>query len=190
MQWFQNLRVTVKLVLSFLVVAALGAVVSALGIFHMGRISASTEELYANELRALQAVQEANIHLLYASRAQMTLLSAGTRGERNAGANELKASMESLSSRAAEVKSFFGETEEGTKLFNQFEGLVGPLGKHMNDFVALVNKQPLDSSQFDNQVTEDSARLLKESRGLEEVPAKQKCSLRLAVINRTRRRHA
>ncbi len=169
MQWFQNLRVTVRLILSFLVVAAIGAAVSALGIFHMGRISASTEELYANELRALQAVQEANIHLLYASRAQMTLLSAGTRGERNAGANELKASMESLSSRAAEVKSFFGETEEGTKLFSQFEGLVGPLGKHMNDFVALVNKQPLDSSQFDNQVTEDSARLLKESRGLEEV---------------------
>ena len=32
-----------------------------------------------------------------------------------------------------------------------------------------MNKQPLDSSQFDNQVTEDSTRLLKESRGLEEV---------------------
>ncbi|MET3181964.1 UNVERIFIED_ORG: methyl-accepting chemotaxis protein [Variovorax guangxiensis] len=169
MQWFQNLRVTVRLVISFLVVAAIGAAVSALGIFHMGRISASTEALYANELRALQAVQDANIRLLYASRAQMTLLSAGTRGERNAGANEVKASIESLSARAAEVKSFFGETEDGTKLFGQFEGLIGPLTAHMNDFVALLNKQPLDSSQFDNQVTEDSARLLKESRGLEEV---------------------
>ncbi|SEL06168.1 methyl-accepting chemotaxis protein [Variovorax sp. YR750] len=169
MQWFQNLRVTVRLIISFLVVAAIGAAVSALGIFHMGRISASTEALYANELRALQAVQDANIRLLYASRAQMTLLSAGTRGERNAGANEVKASIESLSARAAEVKSFFGETEDGTKLFGQFEGLIGPLTAHMNDFVALLNKQPLDSSQFDNQVTEDSARLLKESRGLEEV---------------------
>ncbi|WP_432731996.1 methyl-accepting chemotaxis protein [Variovorax sp. W6] len=169
MQWFQNLRVTVRLIISFLVVAAIGAAVSALGIFHMGRISASTEALYANELRALQAVQDANIRLLYASRAQMTLLSAGTRGERNAGANEVKASIENLSARAAEVKSFFGETEDGAKLFGQFEGLIGPLTAHMNDFVALLNKQPLDSSQFDNQVSEDSARLLKESRGLEEV---------------------
>ncbi|NVM86794.1 methyl-accepting chemotaxis protein [Variovorax sp. SG517] len=169
MQWFQNLRVTVRLIISFLVVAAIGAAVSALGIFHMGRISASTEALYANELRALQAVQDANIRLLYASRAQMTLLSAGTRGERNAGANEVKASVENLSARAAEVKSFFGETEEGAKLFGQFEALIGPLTAHMNDFVALLNKQPLDSSQFDNQVSEDSARLLKESRGLEEV---------------------
>ncbi|WP_374221447.1 MCP four helix bundle domain-containing protein [Variovorax sp. E3] len=100
MQWFQNLRVTIRLILSFLVVAAIGAAMSALGIFHMGRISASTEALYANELRALQAVQEANIRLLYASRAQMTLLSAGTLGERNAGADELKASIENLSARA------------------------------------------------------------------------------------------
>jgi len=169
MQWFQNLRVTVRLILSFLVVAAIGAAVSALGIFHMGRISASTEALYANELRALQGVQEANIRLLYASRAQMTLLSAGTLGERNAGANEIKASIENLTARAAEVKSFFSETEEGAKLFGQFEGLIGPLTTRMNDFVTLLKKQPLDSTQFDSQVSEDSTRLLKESRGLEEV---------------------
>ncbi len=169
MQWFQNLRVTVRLILSFLVVAAIGAAVSALGIFHMGRISASTEALYANELRAVQAVQEANIRLLYASRAQVTLLSAGTLGERNAGANEVKASMDGLVARAAEVKSFFSETEDGAKLFGQFESQVGPLTTHMNDFVTLLKKQPLDSTQFDSQVSEETARLLKESRGLEEV---------------------
>ena len=90
MQWFQELRVTVRLILSFLIVAAVGAVVSALGIFHMGRISASTERLYNHELQTLKAVQAANIHLLYASRAQMGLLSASTKGERNAGIAELK----------------------------------------------------------------------------------------------------
>uniref|UniRef100_UPI000D35C085 methyl-accepting chemotaxis protein n=1 Tax=unclassified Variovorax TaxID=663243 RepID=UPI000D35C085 len=169
MQWFQKLRVTVRLILGFLVVAAIGAAVSALGIYHMGRISDATERLYANELRALEAVQEANISLLYASRAQVTLLSAGTRGERNAGANELKASMDGLASRGAEVKSFFGETEAGKKLHDRYEALVGPLQKGMGDFVGLVNKQPLDSSQFENQVTEDSTRLLKESRALEDV---------------------
>ena len=42
MQWFQQLRIGVKLILAFLVVAALGAVVSAVGIFQMSRINAST----------------------------------------------------------------------------------------------------------------------------------------------------
>ena len=87
MQWFQKLRVTVKLILSFLVVAALGAAVSAFGIFYMGRINASTDRLYTHEFRTLQAVQDANINLVYASRAQMGLLSASTRGERNDGSN-------------------------------------------------------------------------------------------------------
>ncbi len=169
MQWFQKLRVTVKLVLSFLVVAAVGAVVSALGIFHMGRISDATERLYAHELRTLQAVQEANIHLLYASRAQMSLLSASTRGERNSAAKELTASMDSLAARAGEVKSFFRQSESGKKLFGQYEALLPPLKQHMDDFVTLISKQSLDSSQFDGQVAEDSERLLRESRGLEEV---------------------
>ncbi|MDM0003115.1 MCP four helix bundle domain-containing protein, partial [Variovorax sp. J22P240] len=169
MQWFQKLRVTARLIISFLVVAAVGAVVSALGIFHMGRISASTERLYTHELRALQAVQEANIHLLYASRAQMSLLSAATRGERNAGSTELKTSMESLQARAAEVKPLFEEREAGQKLFEQYEALLPPLSKRMADFVTLVSKQSLDSSQFDGQVAEDSTRLLKDSRAVEEV---------------------
>jgi len=169
MQWFQKLRVTVKLVLSFLVVAAVGAVVSAIGIFHMGRISDAAERLYAHELRTLQAVQEANIHLLYASRAQMALLSASTRGERNSVAKELTTSMDSLAARAGEVKSFFVESESGKKLFGQYEALLPPLKQHMDDFVTLISRQSLDSSQFDGRVAEDSERLLQESRGLEEV---------------------
>ncbi|MDM0021325.1 methyl-accepting chemotaxis protein [Variovorax saccharolyticus] len=169
MQWFQRLRVTVKLVLSFLVVAVLGTVVSALGIFHMSRISASTERLYSHELSALQSVQQANIALLYASRSQMTLLSASTRGERNAGSNAIKKSLEDLEARAAEVKPLFQESEAGAKLYKQYEALMAPLKQRMADFVALVGKQSLDSSQFDGRVGDDSAQLLKDSRALEEV---------------------
>ncbi len=169
MQWFQKLRVTVKLILSFLVVAAIGAAVSAFGIFYMSRINASTERLYTHELQALQAVQDGNLNLLYASRAQMGLLSASTRGERNAGANELKAAIEGLEKRVADVKPFFEETPEGEKLQKQYEALMPPLKQRMTDFVALIGKQSLDSSQFDGRVVEDSTQLLKDSRALEAV---------------------
>ena len=47
-----------------------------LGVYHMGRISAATESLYEHEMRTLKAAQAAKLHLLYASRAQMGLLSA------------------------------------------------------------------------------------------------------------------
>jgi methyl-accepting chemotaxis protein len=169
MKWFLKLRVAAKLVLSFLVVAAVGAAVGGLGIFHMGRINASTENLYSHDLRAMKAVQAANIHLLDASRAQMGLLSAGTKGERNAGFTELKNAVKALESNVAEVKPLLEETPEGRELSEQYQRLMPPLRKHMADFADLIAKQSLDSSQFEGSVPQESEQLLKESRALEKV---------------------
>jgi methyl-accepting chemotaxis protein len=169
MKWFLELRVAVKLVLSFLVVAAVGAAVGGLGIFHMGRINASTENLYSHDLRAMKAVQAANIHLLDASRAQMGLLSAGTKGERNTGFTELKNAVKALESNVAEVKPLLEETPEGRELSEQYQRLMPPLKKHLFDFVDLIAKQSLDSSQFEGSVPQESEQLLKESRALEKV---------------------
>ncbi|GAA4348270.1 methyl-accepting chemotaxis protein [Variovorax defluvii] len=172
MQRFQKLRVSTRLILAFLVVAALGVVISVLGVFHMGRISAGTSRLYHHEMRTLEAAQAANIHLLYASRAQMGLLSASTKGERNAGIAELRKAGGELGERIAEIKPVLHETAEGTRLYQQYEERVGPLRKHMGEFVELISAQSLDSSQFDGRVAENSAQLLKESRAVEEVLAK------------------
>jgi methyl-accepting chemotaxis protein len=54
MQWFHQLRVMTKLVGSFLIVAAIGAIIGGLGIFHMGRISAATESLYGRDVQVLK----------------------------------------------------------------------------------------------------------------------------------------
>ena len=107
MQCFHQLRVTVKLILSFSLVAAVGAAVGGFGIFHMARISALTESLYSHELRSVKAIQEANIHLLYASWAQMSLLSASTLGQRKGEATGIKTAMASLEERMGEVESLF-----------------------------------------------------------------------------------
>ncbi|AGU51420.1 putative methyl-accepting chemotaxis protein [Variovorax paradoxus B4] len=169
MKWFQELRVAVRLVLSFLVVAAVGAAVGGLGIFHMGRINASTENLYGHDLRTMKAVQAANIHLLDASRAQMGLLSAGTKGERNVGFTELKNAVKALESNVAEVKPLLEETPEGRELSEQYQRLMPPLRKHLADFADLIARQSLDSSQFEGSVPQESEQLLKESRALEKV---------------------
>ncbi|VTU25488.1 Ribose and galactose chemoreceptor protein [Variovorax sp. SRS16] len=169
MQWFQQLRVSARLILSFLVVAAVGGAISALGIFHMGRINALTESLYDNELHALKAAQEAHIDLIDASRAQMSLLSASTRGDRNTGAKALKSALEGLEAQLAQARPLLQDSDEGQALFKQYESLMPPFRKRMLDFVALISRQSLDSSQFDGQVTEDSDKLLKDSRVLEDV---------------------
>ena len=169
MQWFQQLRVTTRLVLSFLIVAAIGAAVSAFGIVQMGHINDSAERLYSDELRTLQETQQANIHLLYASRAQTGLLSASTRGERSAGAKDLTSSLTALDGVMQAVKPFFQRSPEGEALLKDYDTLAPALKKRLTDFVALINKQPLDISQFDGLVVDENTKLLAESRGLEGV---------------------
>jgi methyl-accepting chemotaxis protein len=169
MQWFQQLRVTTRLVLSFLVVAAIGAAVSAFGIVQMGRINSAAERLYNDELHALQGTQQANIHLLYASRAQTGLLSASTRGERSAGAKDLTSSLSGLDARVDEVKPFFQRSPEGQALLKDYDTLAPALKKRLAEFIVLINKQPLDISQFDGLVVDENTKLLAESRSLEGV---------------------
>ncbi|WP_411885846.1 methyl-accepting chemotaxis protein [Polaromonas sp. YR568] len=169
MQWFHQLRVMTKLVGSFLVVAAIGAVIGGLGIFHMGRISAATETLYNEEVRGLKGVQEANIHLLYASRAQMTLLSASSIGERNTGKKDITAALKEVDELMAEVKPLLEDEASGAALYQQYAAKMPALKQQMTDFVALLMKQSLDSSQYDGKVFDDSAVLVKDSRVVEEI---------------------
>jgi methyl-accepting chemotaxis protein len=169
MQWFHQLRVMTKLVGSFLIVAALGAVIGGLSIFHMGRISAATESLYNQEVLALKGVQEANIHLLYASRAQMTLLAASSIGERNTGKKDIATALKEVDEHMAEVKTLLEDEARGAALYQQYAAKMPQLKQQMTDFVALLMKQSLDSSQYDGKVFDDSAQLVKDSRVVEEI---------------------
>jgi len=168
-KWFHQLRVVTRLVGSFLILAAIGAVIGGLGIFHMSRISAATESLYNQEVMALKGVQEANIHLLYASRGQMGLQSASSIGERNAGKKDITAALQGIEDRMAEVKPLLEDEAKGLALYQQYAAKMPQFKRQMNDFVDLLMKQSLDSSQYDGKVAEDSVMLLKESRGLEDV---------------------
>ncbi|MFZ2293984.1 MAG: methyl-accepting chemotaxis protein, partial [Polaromonas sp.] len=169
MQWFKRLRVLVKLVISFLVVAMIGAVIGTLGIVHMGRISAATDNLYKRDLQVLKGVQEAHIDLIYASRGQMSLLAASTLGERSAGTKSIQAALQALEARMSEAKPLLEAGDQGLALYKQYESQLPNFKKHLVEFVALLARQPLDSSQFDSRVTDDSASLLKESLGIEEL---------------------
>ena len=82
MQWFYDMRVGNKLVISFLVMAALTAVVGLLGINSMKTINGLAESMYSRELMGLSAIKDANITLIYIDRASKNMLLASTLEER------------------------------------------------------------------------------------------------------------
>ncbi|NSX13634.1 MCP four helix bundle domain-containing protein [Cupriavidus taiwanensis] len=168
MHWFNQLRVTTRLVAGFLVVAVIGAVMGLLGVVNMGRMADWTGKIYHDDLRALKAVQDANINLVYASRSQIALLSASTMGERSIEKEQIGKSLAAMDERIRQVAGAF-EKPEGKALVKQYQDLSPAFRARMEKYVELVSKQPLDTSQFESQVFSESADLLKDSHALEAV---------------------
>ncbi|WP_454743050.1 methyl-accepting chemotaxis protein [Cupriavidus necator] len=168
MHWFNQLRVTTRLVAGFLVVAVIGAVMGLLGVVNMGRMADWTGKIYNGDLQALKAVQDANINLVYASRSQIGLLSASTMGERAAEKEQIAKSLGLMDERIRQVTGVF-QQPEGQALVKQYQQRAPAFRERMNKYVELVSKQPLDTSQFESQVFSESAELLKDSRALEDV---------------------
>ena len=107
MQWFNQLRVTTRLIAGFLVVSVIGAIIGLLGVVNMGRMTEWTGKIYNSDLQALKAVQDGNINLVYASRAQIALLSASTMGERATEREQIEKSLSALETRVKSTKDSF-----------------------------------------------------------------------------------
>ena len=73
---FDNLKVQTRLLGGFLIVALLGAIVAAIGIFNMAAMNAQAENAYNNDLLGLAHSKEANINLIYVGRSMRNVLLA------------------------------------------------------------------------------------------------------------------
>ncbi len=75
-----NLRT--KLLAGFCGVALMSMLVGVIGLVNMRRIDAMTDMMYETELLGLNYILDANVYLLYAARAEKSMLLAGTMAER------------------------------------------------------------------------------------------------------------
>ncbi|HCR13036.1 HAMP domain-containing methyl-accepting chemotaxis protein [Solidesulfovibrio sp.] len=82
MQWFYDMKVGTKLVMSFIVMAILTAIVGYYGINKMSVIDGLSDELYNNELMGISYIKETNINLLYVDRTVRNYLLASSVEER------------------------------------------------------------------------------------------------------------
>ncbi|WP_369933270.1 methyl-accepting chemotaxis protein [Xanthomonas tesorieronis] len=77
-----NMKIGIRLTCAFLIVAAIGACIGAIGIRNSGHINDYATLLYERELVGLSNIKEANINLIYAGRARANLQLATTQEER------------------------------------------------------------------------------------------------------------
>ncbi|AZZ92206.1 HAMP domain-containing protein [Hahella sp. KA22] len=120
MGWFNNLKVSVKLLGSFLLMLVLMSVVGYLGINSMGKINESDTKMYQRDTLGISHIKEANIQLLNQSRALRNLMLSSTMEEREAFMRSVQEFDSAMQTELSVAKSI-AETEEAKRLYKDLD---------------------------------------------------------------------
>jgi len=166
MGWIKRLPVSTVLTGGFLIVAAMGAAIGGLGIVTITQLTTASEELAQKQMRAITQMGSAANSLAHASRAQTALLIATTLDERKALSAEISGNMQRLKDGVDNVRPLFA-SDEGKKMIREVDAIYPVWSKRMTDFVALMDKQGLDPTQFDSRVNAENVGLLDDTGAFE-----------------------
>ena len=120
MSWFKNLRIEVKFIGAFVIVAAIAAVVGFIGITNMSNINALAEKIYERELLGMSYLKQANIDLLMRERAEKNMMLSYSEAERQEFI-EKSNQQEALVIKSLEQAKPLFHTEKGKALFAKVE---------------------------------------------------------------------
>ena len=132
MQWFHDMRVATKLILSFIVMAAVAGVVGYIGIDKMGKINDLADDMYMKELLGVSYIKEANINLIYIDRATKNMLLASSAADKNKYMDLITKYKNEYQSQLDKAKPLF-YTEKAKEL-------LGKLSRAWEDYQPVLNR--------------------------------------------------
>ena len=92
MERLANLKVGTRLIAAFVLVAAVSAIVGAVGIVNMHKISSAANQLYANQLLGVSYIKDANVDLIDVSLKMHSMLLATNAEQRSKAQAEMEKS--------------------------------------------------------------------------------------------------
>ncbi|HSI58963.1 MAG TPA: methyl-accepting chemotaxis protein [Ideonella sp.] len=134
---FGNLKIGVRLIGGFLIVAGISAVVGAIGISNASKMDVKADAMYAKELMGLSHIKEANIELISIGRARSNFLLATSQEERDRHMASIAKSNAQLKDNIAKGRPLF-ESDRAKELFSSFEKVSGEYEKEMQHALALA----------------------------------------------------
>ncbi len=176
---FTDMKVGVRLIAGFLIVALLGAIVAAIGIANMARINDLAEEMYAKELVGLSHIKDANINLIYAGRARANLLLATSTSEREKLLASIKTYVKTSNDFMAKAQPLF-TSEKATAAFAKYTNVGKEYEKALWSAMKMATEENLNDQSAALQLAlKDTRRhadtldaLLTELSEIQEVRAK------------------
>ena len=140
-----NMKIGIRLTCAFLIVAAIGACIGAIGIRNSGRINDYATLLYERELLGLSNLKEANINLIYAGRARSNLQLASTQEERAKHLANIDKYTASVVDYMGKARDSFDSPESKAKLA-RFDEVWKQFLAHRGRFLEKAVQEPLQQA--------------------------------------------
>lgn len=146
MSGFKNLKIGVKLIGSFMLMVTLMVIVGWVGISNLGKIDEADTLMYERELLGLSQAKEANINLIYQSRALRNLLLASSQDEREAQIQRVLSYEKILKEELAKARDKF-TSEEGKEAFRKLDAAYSEYEPLRNKLMDMVSDEELLDSR-------------------------------------------
>lgn len=141
MNWFNNLKVSTRLIGGFAIVAAIGALIGLEGILKSGQLSDMASQMFERETVGLRKSAEANMHLLAAGRAIRSAVMAQSLEDRERQLAETRKRMEGMHQELKSASDQFA-TEGGKQVLQQTVAAARAYEAGINEVVALLRNEP------------------------------------------------
>ncbi|MEF7616319.1 methyl-accepting chemotaxis protein [Aquincola sp. MAHUQ-54] len=115
-----DFKIGTRLIAGFVLAALIAAVVGAVGIRNSSQMSDLAEVMYTRELLGLSYIKEANINLIYLSRARGNMLQATTQQERDAAQGAAERSIKATKEYIEKARPMF-VSERGKEMLASFD---------------------------------------------------------------------
>ncbi|WEY41362.1 methyl-accepting chemotaxis protein [Paraburkholderia sp. SUR17] len=137
-----NIRIGIRLVAAFLVVASASGIVGMVGISNAGKINDLADHMYSNEVLGVSYIKEANIDLIYIGRARGNALLATTTEERAKYLDIMNKSVDLLKNNMDKARPLM-TSEKGKQLLNSFSRTWDAYLRDQATLVTLINASKL-----------------------------------------------
>jgi methyl-accepting chemotaxis protein len=147
MQWFYDLRVGKKLIISFILMAFITGIVGYLGLHNMGTINTMNDTMFERELLGISAIKEANINLLYADRSIRNMIMTNSLEDRVRNVKSLEKYKNEYQEQMNIARNLFF-SKEGKEKIAKLDAAWNALQPVWNQIIEACNKEELQSNRM------------------------------------------
>jgi methyl-accepting chemotaxis protein len=142
MKWFYDLKIGKKLILSFIVMAAITGAVGYLGVSNIAAINEMLNSLYNKETLGISIAKQADIDMLYFARAQKNFLLSTTADDRSKYMQAMNKYESSMKDNLTSLKPMI-HTDAGRELLSQIGSAWESFKQVNNKVIDLAQKEEL-----------------------------------------------